>query len=93
MVQLNQVVKNLGKNKAMAKSKEDAMVEHLSEDVDNALIKWLTTYEVPGLNLTAVVLARLTHLAKQGNYEDDFIRLLKAPEDILNQEDDTKVMH
>jgi hypothetical protein len=77
----------------MAKINEDVMLEHLSEDIDNALIKWLTTYEVPGLNLTAVILARLTHLAKQSGYEDDFIRLLKAPEDILNQEDDTKVMH
>jgi hypothetical protein len=77
----------------MAKSNEDVMLEHLSEDIDNALIKWLTTYEVPCLNLTGVILARLTHLAKQGGYEDDFIRLLKAPEDILNQEDDTKVMH
>ena len=91
-MQPNQVVKIIGGRMAMAKI-DDGMLEHLSEDIDNALIKWLTTYEVPGLNLTAVMLARLTHLAKQGGYEDDFIRLLKAPEDILNQEDDTKVMH
>jgi nitrogen fixation-related uncharacterized protein len=92
-MQPNQVVKKIGERMVMAKSKEDAMLEHLSDDIDNALIKWLTTYEVPGLNLTAVILARLTWLAKQGDYEDDFIRLLKAPEDILNREDDDKVVH
>jgi len=70
---------------AMAKI-DDGMLEHLSEDIDNALIKWLTTYEVPGLNLTAVMLARLTHLAKQGNYTDDFLRLLEAPKDIVENE-------
>jgi len=72
---------------------EDVMIGHLSEDIDNALIKWLTTYEVPGLNLTAVMLARLTHLAKQGNYTDDFLRLLEAPKDILAGEDEEKVVH
>jgi hypothetical protein len=77
----------------MAKINEDVMLEHLSEDIDNALIKWLTTYEVPGLNLTAVILARLTWLAKEGNYTDDFIKLLESPKETLNKEDDKKVIH
>jgi len=77
----------------MASKDEDKMLEHLSEDIDNALLKWMTAYEVPALNLTAVILARLTWLSKQGQYQSDFIELLKAPENILNQEDDVKVMH
>ena len=77
----------------MAKSKEDEMLEHLSEDIDNALIKWVTTYEIPPLNLTAVILARLTWLSKQGHYESDFIELLKAPEQILTQEENKDTLH
>jgi nitrogen fixation-related uncharacterized protein len=77
----------------MASKDEDRMLEHLSEDIDNALLKWMTTYEVPALNLTAVILARLTWLSKQGQYQSDFIELLKAPENILNQEENSKVMH
>jgi hypothetical protein len=92
-MQPNQVVKNRGERTAMAKINEDIMLEHLSEDIDNALIKWLTTYEVPGLNLTAVVLARLTWLAKQGNYTDDFLRLLEAPKDIVENEEIKPQVH
>jgi translation elongation factor EF-Tu-like GTPase len=93
MAQPKQVAKKYGKKMVMAKSKEDTMLEHLSEDVDNALFKWLSTYEVPGLNLTAIILARLTWLAKQGGYEDDFFEILKAPEDIVNRDNEEKVMH
>jgi hypothetical protein len=77
----------------MAKSKEDEMLEHLSEDIDNALIKWVTTYEIPPLNLTAVILARLTWMAKMGDYREDFLQLLKSPENVLDDEDDEKVVH
>ena len=78
----------------MASKDEDQMLEHLSEDIDNALLKWATTYEIPALNLTAVVLARLTWLAKMGDYRDDFLRLLQSPQDIFGQEDDEeKVVH
>lgn len=92
-MQPNQVVKIIGGRMAMAKINDDGMLEHLSEDIDNALIKWLTTYEVPGLNLTAVMLARLTHLAKQGNYTDDFLRLLEAPKDIVVSEEIKPQVH
>jgi hypothetical protein len=77
----------------MASKDEDRMLEHLSEDIDNALLKWMTTYEVPALNLTAVILARLTWLSKQGQYQSDFIELLKAPENILNQEETKDILH
>ena len=48
---------------------------------------------MPPLNLTAVILARLTWLAKQGDYKDDFIKLLESPKHILAGEDKEKVMH
>jgi len=77
----------------MASKDEHKMLEHLSEDIDNALLKWMTTYEVPALNLTAVILSRLTWLSKQGQYQSDFIELLKAPENILNQEETKDTLH
>ena len=77
----------------MASKNEDVMLEELSGDIDETLFKWLTTYEIPGLNLTAVILARLTWLAKQGDYTNDFIRLLESPKNVLASEDEGKVMH
>jgi len=69
---------------------DDTMLEAVTEDIDNALLKWMTTYEMPALNLTAVILARLTWLARMGNYREDLIELLKTPESILEQEEDYK---
>ena len=77
----------------MASKNEDIMLEELSGDIDEAMFKWLTTYEMPALNLTAVILARLTWLAKQGDYKDDFIKLLESPKTIWDREDEEKVMH
>jgi hypothetical protein len=77
----------------MASKNEDIMLEELSGDIDEMLFKWLTTYEIPALNLTAVILARLTWLAKQGEYTNDFIRLLESPKHILTDEDEEKVRH
>ena len=73
-----------------ASKDEDSMLGHLSEDIDTKILEWLTTYEVPALNLTAIILARLTWLAKQANCREDFIELLKAPEQILSKEEDNK---
>jgi hypothetical protein len=69
---------------------EDKMLEALVEDMDNALLKWMTMYEIPGLNLSAIMLARLTWMAKMGNYREDLIELLKAPETILAEQEDNK---
>jgi len=77
----------------MATIEEDKMLADLSEDIDMALLKWMNTYEVPALNLTAVILARLTWLSKQSHYESDFIELLKAPEQILSQEENKDTVH
>jgi hypothetical protein len=77
----------------MASKNEDIMLEEISGDIDGAIFKWLTTYEMPALNLTAVILARLTWLAKQGDYTNDFIKLLESPKHILAGEDEEKVMH
>ena len=77
----------------MASKDQDMMLEELSGDIDNMLFKWLSTYEIPPLNLTAIILARLTWLAKHGDYTNDFIRLLESPKHILAGEDDEKVMH
>jgi hypothetical protein len=77
----------------MASKNQHIMLEELSGDIDEAMFKWLTTYEMPALNLTAVILARLTWLAKQGDYKEDFIKLLESPKHILAGEDDEKVVH
>jgi hypothetical protein len=77
----------------MASKDEDMMLTELSGDIDEAMYKWLTTYEIPALNLTAVILARLTWLAKQGDYKEDFVRLLESPKHILAGEDEEKVVH
>jgi hypothetical protein len=77
----------------MASTQEDKMLHELSEDIDNEVLKWLTTYEVPPLNLIAIMLARLTWLAKQTDCKEDFLQLLKAPEEILNEEIKEKNIH
>jgi hypothetical protein len=92
-MQPNQVAKKCGKNPMSEKTKEDEMLGHLTEDIDMAFMKWMNMYEVPALNMTAVVLARLTWLAKLGNYREDFLELLKAPGTILDPADDEKVIH
>jgi hypothetical protein len=77
----------------MASKNQDIMLEELSGDIDEAMFKWLTTYEMPALNLTAVILARLTWLAKQGDYKEYFIKLLESPKHILTNENEEKVIH
>jgi hypothetical protein len=77
----------------MATIDDDGILEDLTLDIDTDLLKWMTTYEMPALNLTAVILARLTWLAKQGGYEQDFIKLLDTPKDILNEGKVEKVIH
>jgi hypothetical protein len=74
----------------MEKIDVEGTLSTLVEDIDNALLKWLTTYELHGLNLSAVMLARLTWMAKMGNYREDWIELLKSPEKVLNQQEENK---
>jgi hypothetical protein len=77
----------------MASKDEDKMLEDLSESIDTALLEWMTTFKLPALNLTAVILARLTWLSKQGNYREDFIQILKEPERILNESENKDILH
>jgi len=90
---LSQAVKNYGKKMVMAKVEEDEMLTNLSEQIDMTLYKWMLQNKISGLNLTAIVLARLTWLAKQGDYKEDFIALLESPSKILKRDDEEKVMH
>ena len=77
----------------MASTQEDSMLAELSEEIDATLIKWMGEYKVPPLNITAVILARLTWLAKQTNCKEDFISLLQAPREILESEEEHKQVH
>jgi hypothetical protein len=77
----------------MASVTEDTILLELTEEIDGQLLKWLTTYEIPALNLTAIMLARLVWLAKQGNYVDDFLKLLEAPKDIVEREEIKTQVH
>jgi hypothetical protein len=78
---------------AMARVEEDEMLASLAEQIDTKLCEWMSEYKVPALNLTAIILARLTWLAKEGNYTEDFVALLGAPAQILEEEDKDKVVH
>jgi hypothetical protein len=78
----------------MSASKDkDEMLQELSDQIDNKLIEWLTQHKIPPLNLSAVILARLTWLAKESDCKDDFLSLLEAPRDILENEDKEKQIH
>ena len=77
----------------MASIDEDAMLISLTEQIDTKLIEWISEHKVPPLNLTAILLARLTWLAKQGNYTEDFVALLEAPSQILKEEIKEKNIH
>jgi hypothetical protein len=76
-----------------ASIEEDVMLISLSEQIDMALYEWMSEHKVPALNLTAVILARLTWLAKQGDYKEDFFKLLEAPSQILSEETKEKQLH
>jgi hypothetical protein len=78
----------------MEKIDNDATLATLVEDIDIALMKWMNAYELHGLNLSAIMLARLTWMAKMGNYREDWIQLLKSPEQVLNEQEENKdILH
>jgi hypothetical protein len=45
------------------------------------------------LNLSAVLLARLTWLAKMCDMKEDFLKLLDSPKNIFEEEDKEKSLH
>jgi len=78
----------------MSASKDkDEMLQELSDQIDSQLVEWLTQHKLPPLNLSAVILARLTWLAKESDCKDDFLSLLEAPREILENEDNEKQIH
>lgn len=77
----------------MSSFEEDSMLAELSEDIDTTLVTWMSEHKVPPLNMIAIILARMTWLAKQTDCKEDFIALLEAPKQILNEEDKEKSIH
>jgi hypothetical protein len=73
----------------MASIKEDALLSELSEQIDVTLHQWIQEYNIAPLNLTAVILARLSWLAKMNNYENDFLTLLECPKDFIHIDENT----
>jgi hypothetical protein len=71
----------------------DEMLDQLALDIDTELLKWIHTFEIPALALSAVILARLVWLAKLGNYEKDLVQLLEHPRTMLDKEETNKVVH
>ena len=70
------------------------MLEQLSLDVDTELLKWMTTFEIHPLNLIAIMLARMTWIAKQAGIEDDYLKLLESPKNIIGEtETEKKMVH
>ena len=72
---------------------EDFTITQLSEEIDNQILKWLVAYKAPALNLTAIILARLTWLAKQSDCMDDFLRLLESPKELMLDETNKPPVH
>jgi hypothetical protein len=72
---------------------DDGLLLDLSEEIDGALLEWVQTYDLHPLNLTAIILARLTRMAKETGNEDDYIKLLEHPKDIIYQDDTKDILH
>ena len=82
---------NVNWNNSSVKIKKDKNSNHY--EIDNQLVEWFTQYKIPPLNLAAVILARLTWMAKMSDCKEDFLSLLEAPRDILENEDNEKQIH
>jgi hypothetical protein len=78
----------------MASIEPDSMLVELAEQIDLQLMDWMIENKLPPLNIVAIVLARLSRLAKETDCIEDFIALLDAPKQILNEEiDKERVVH
>jgi hypothetical protein len=71
----------------------DDLLLDLSEEIDGALLEWIQTYDLHPLNLSAIILARLTRMAKETGNEDDYIKLLEHPKEIIYQDDTKDILH
>jgi hypothetical protein len=77
----------------MGEKDEFSYLEDLSQEIDGKLLDWLQTYDMHPLNLSAVLLARLTWLAKMCDMKEDFLKLLDSPKNIFEEEDKEKSIH
>ena len=71
----------------------DEQLSTITKEIDDELLKWLTTYNTSPLNLCGIMLARLTWLARLTECEKDFFELLKAPEELTFEIDTDKKIH
>jgi hypothetical protein len=78
----------------MASVEPDEMLVELAEQIDLQLMDWMVENKLPPLNVIAVVLARMARFSKETDCVENFIALLEAPKEILNEEiDKEKVVH
>ena len=59
----------------MGEKDEFSYLEDLSAEIDSKLLEWIQTYDMHPLNLIAVVLARMTWIAKMNDMKEDFLRI------------------
>jgi hypothetical protein len=69
----------------------DEQLAEMSQEVDDNLFKWLNDYGASPLSICAVVLARLTWMAKLSGCEKDYFELLKAPQEVVELHIDKKI--
>ena len=67
----------------MAEKDEFSYLEDLSNEIDGKLLQWLQTYDMHPLNLIAVILARLTWMAKINDMKESRIENLFLNEFII----------
>ena len=70
----------------MATQEDYSYLPELTNDIDENLLHWLTTYDMSPLNLIAVMLARLTWMAKNCDMKEDYLRLLEEPKNIIDKD-------
>ena len=72
---------------------EDNTIMDLAEQVDIQMLKWMSQNKISPLNLSAIILARLTWLAQQTNCTEDFLHLLESPREAISNDDKEQVVH
>jgi hypothetical protein len=72
---------------------EDNTIMDLVEQVDIQMLKWMSQNKISPLNLSAIILARLTWLAQQTNCTEDFLHLLESPREAISKDDKEQVVH
>jgi hypothetical protein len=78
----------------MASIEPDSMLVELAEQIDLQLMYWMVENKLAPLNVIAIVLARMARFSKETDCVENFIALLDAPKQILNEEiDKEKVVH